>query len=464
MPPSLVRDLRAIVGEAGIVEDAARLLTYESDALPILSRVPDLVCLPRNTQEAAAVMRALHRVGVPVVARGAGTGLSGGATPVEGGVVVGTARMRDLLELDPVDRFARAQAGLVNAELDRAGAPHGLRFGPDPSSQKVCTLGGNLGENASGAHGLRYGSTAEHVLGLVAVDGAGEVIDLSQPAVDPLGYDLSGLFAGSEGTFALATEVTVRLIPAPESIQTLLGIFGDLESCCDCVSDIVQSQLEPAALEILDRLTIEAVESSVLAAGYPLDAEAVLLAEVEGSRVEVEVGAREIRAALERHGAIRVGNARDDAERAKLWAGRKGAFGAMGRVAPDLMVADVVVPRSRLAEAMARVAAICRERGLKLANVAHAGDGNLHPNIGYDRRDPEQVARVLEAGDEIMRQCVELGGTLTGEHGVGLEKLGSLGLVFDGADLRAMRAVRGAWDPEGRMNPGKLLPEGGDPA
>jgi glycolate oxidase subunit GlcD len=458
MPRALAQALRQVVGQASVIDQPTRLLPYESDGLAMLHERPELVVLPKDTAEAARCLRILHEAGVPIVARGAGTGLAGGATPVAGGVVVSTARMRRLLELDLENRFARVEAGLVNASLSQACAPAGLVYAPDPSSQMACTIGGNVANNSGGPHCFKHGATTRHVLGLVLVAHDGEVIDLSGPALDPEGYDLVGLFVGSEGTFGLATEVTVRLVPRPPVTETVLAIFRSLEGACDSVSDVIAARLEPSALEILDRLTIEAVEQSVFAAGYPRDAEAVLLIEVEGVEAEVSGTVEDVRAILRARGAFELRSARDAEERRKLWAGRKGAFGAMGRVAPDLYVADAVVPRTRLREMVARSVAICRERGLRLATVFHAGDGNLHPNICYDRRNASEVERVLDAGHEILKACVEAGGALTGEHGVGLEKLREMELLFTPDDLGAMCRARDAWDPRRRMNPGKLLP------
>jgi glycolate oxidase subunit GlcD len=400
----------------------------------------------------------LHEAGIPVVARGAGTGLSGGATPVENGVVISTSRMRDVLEVNAADRFARVQAGVINADLSVACGRHGLFYAPDPSSQRACTVGGNVAENSGGPHCFKYGATTRHVLGLVIVTADGRVLDLSEPAVDPSGYDLVGLFVGSEGMFGIATEVTVRLLPIPPVVETFLAVFQDLDPACDSVTEIIAARLEPSAIEILDRLTIEAVESSVLAAGYPKEAGAVLLVEVEGAEVEVAETARAVREIVARHRPIEIRSARGAAERAQLWAGRKGAFGAMGRIAPDLYVADVVIPRTKLGWLVRKATEICREKRLRIANVFHAGDGNLHPNICYDRRDADETRRVLEAGDEIMKLCIESGGSLTGEHGVGLEKLSAMEWIFTPEDLAAMCHARDAWDRDRRMNPGKLIP------
>jgi glycolate oxidase subunit GlcD len=458
LPRGVENELRDLLGPRGVISSPTALLPYESDGLALLAQSPELVLLPRTTAETAAAMRVLARAGVAVVGRGAGTGLSGGATPVAGGVVVSTARMRDILSLDAENRVARVQAGVVNVDLSGACAKHGLFYAPDPSSQMACTIGGNVAENSGGPHCFRHGNTTQHILGLTIVDHAGEVLDLSPPAIDPLGYDLVGLFVGSEGTFGITTEVTLRLTRSPQVVETLLGIFADLDAACDAVSDIIAARLEPSALEILDRLTIEAVEKSVFAAGYPRDAGAVLLVEVEGEAIEVETTGRAVRAILERRSALSVRSARDAAERKQLWAGRKGAFGAMGRVAPDLYVADAVVPRTKLRLLVQRCIEIARERNLRLANVFHAGDGNLHPNICYDRRDPDEVRRVLEAGHLILKTCVEAGGSLTGEHGVGLEKLAEMELLFTRDDLDTMCRVRDVFDPARRMNPGKLIP------
>jgi glycolate oxidase subunit GlcD len=458
LSPAVVQRLRAVVGERGLVEDRSRRIPYECDGLAFERQLPDLVLLPASTDEVRACMEILHEAEVPVVTRGAGTGLTGGATPVEGGVVLGLARMRHVLEVDPVGRFARVEAGLVNVDLTRACAEHGLFYAPDPSSQTVCTVGGNVGNNAGGPHCLKYGNTTRHVLGARIVLADGSLLDLSHPETDPEGLDLLGLFVGSEGMFGIATEVTVALTPAPERVETLLALFHDLDEACDAVSDIIAERWEPSALEIIDRLTIEAVEASVLAAGYPPGTEAVLLVEVDGSDAECDANLEGIEAILRRRGAFDLRRAADDRERKKLWAGRKGAYGAMGRVAPDLYVSDVVVPRTRLRELVRRTTEICERHGLKLANVFHAGDGNLHPNISYDRRDAQQLRHVLDAADEIMQTCIEAGGTLSGEHGIGLEKRGQMSMYFTGDDMDLMYAVRDAWDPTGHMNPGKMLP------
>jgi len=407
------------------------------------------------------VMRLLHEAQVPVVPRGAGTGLTGGARPVSGGAVVSTARMRQIFEVSEADRYARVGAGLVNVHLSHACEEHRLFYAPDPSSQKACTIGGNVANNSGGPHGFKYGSTTRHVIGLKVVRHDGSVLDLTEPRLDPDGLDLVGLFVGSEGTFGLATEVVVKLTESPPAVETLLAVFGGddgLDRACDAVTEMIAAGLEPAAIEILDKLTIEAVEDSVYAAGYPREASAVLLVEVDGASPAVAGISDEVAAVFDRHGAIETRRAACAEERLALWAGRKGAFGAMGRVAPDLYVADAVVPRTKLRELVRRTVEIAERHRLKLATVFHAGDGNLHPNICYDRRDEDETRRVVEAGEEILTACVEAGGSLTGEHGIGVEKLGEIGLLFDDDDLEAMGRVRRAWDPDLRMNPGKAIP------
>lgn len=458
MDPSLLSELRAILGPDGLIEDETSRAAYDCDGLTLQRHMPELVLLPKDTDETARAMKVLHRAGVPVVPRGAGTGLSGGATAVQGGVMIGTARMSQVLEVNAADRFARVQAGVVNVELTRCCAGEGLFYAPDPSSQAACTIGGNVANNSGGPHCFKYGATTRHVLGLVVVTPEGRVLDFSEPDPEPFGYDLTGLFVGCEGMFGVATEITIRLTETPPVTETLLAIFDDLDRCCDAVTEIIAERLEPSAIEILDKLTIEAVEASVFAAGYPKDAEAVLLLELEGSAAEVEATAGRIEPILERHRRLEIRRAQNATERRKLWAGRKGAFGAMGRIAPDLYVADVVAPRTRLREIVSLATEIARERGLKISNVFHAGDGNLHPNISYDRRNPEEVERVLEAGDLIMEACLERGGSLTGEHGVGLEKQEMMSRLFSETDLSTMLRVRSALDPEGRMNPGKMVP------
>jgi len=454
--------LRAIVGDAGYLDDADRLIVYESDGLTQYRVSPWAVVLPRTADETARVLRALHEAGLPVIPRGAGTGLSGGALATRGGVIVGTARMNRILEVDPVNRRARVQPGVVNALLTKATLPHGLIYAPDPSSQSACTLGGNVAENSGGPHCLKYGVTSRYVTALTVALPSGELLRLGEPESEGE-PDLLGLFVGSEGCFGIAVEIEVALIPAPGGVRTLLGIFDSMEDAGRAVTGIMARGLLPAALEIVDQQTIRAVEASVFAAGFPTDAAAALVVEFDGidAGLDEELGAAadECRTS----GAREVRLASTAAERDALWRGRKKAFGAMGRIAPDLLVQDATVPRSRLPEVLARIGEIGERYRLTVANVFHAGDGNLHPNLLFDRRDPDQLARVEAASKEIMAACIEVGGTITGEHGVGIDKRGYLPLVCPPPVLRAMGEVRRAFDPAGRCNPGKVLPDGWGP-
>ncbi len=460
LPPDLVAELREIVGDPWVLTDPDRLLVYESDALTSYRCPPRAVVLPSDTAETAAVVRAAHARGVHVVPRGAGTGLSGGSLAVRGGVVVGTSRMNRILELDAPNRRARLQAGVVNAALSEAAAPHGLHYAPDPSSQTACTIGGNVAENSGGPHCLKYGVTSRYVTGLTVVLAGGEVVELGGQGREAPGLDLVGLFVGSEGCFGIATEVEVALTPLPEGARTLLAIFDSLEDAGRAVSAVIARGLLPAALEIIDRETIRAVEASVFAAGYPTDAAAALVVEFDGLEAELDRQTDAAAACCREAGAREVRRAADEAERAALWKGRKKAFGAMGRIAPDLLVQDATVPRTRLPQVLARIAEIGSRYGLRVANVFHAGDGNLHPNIVFDRRDPDERDRVERASREIMQVCVDAGGTITGEHGVGVDKRRYMPLVFTPVELEALAAVRRVFDPDGLWNPGKVLPDG----
>jgi glycolate oxidase subunit GlcD len=454
----LVNQLRAIVGAEAVLARDDELFVYECDGLTLEGCRPDVVVLPSGAAEVAEVVRACRSAGRPFVARGAGTGLSGGAHPVPGCVMIECSRMREILEVDPVNRLARVQPGVVNAHLSTAVAEHGLFYAPDPSSQLACTIGGNVAENAGGPHTLKYGATTNHVLALEVVLPDGEIVKLGSATGASEGYDLVGAFVGSEGTLGIATEVTVRLTEIPEAVETLLAIFPDVVTACRAVGRVIESGLVPAAMEIIDDRTIAAVEDSVYAAGLPRDAGAVLIAELDGASCALPAQVRRVRELAGEEGATRVDVARDAEERAQFWKARKGAFGAMGRLAPDLYVHDAVVPRAKLPEVLARVGEICDRHRLRLSNVFHAGDGNLHPNISFDRRDEDELARVMAAGAEILETCVAAGGVITGEHGVGVEKRDYLHLVFSEADLDAMRRLRAAFDPDLVCNPGKAFP------
>ncbi len=437
------------------------LLSYECDGFTIRKTRPRAVALPETTDEVQWIVRTCRRYGVPFLARGAGTCLSGGAAPTGSAVVIETARMKSVLEVDEDDGIAVVQPGVVNLSLTQSLASRHMHYAPDPSSQSVCTIGGNLAENAGGPHCFKYGMTTDHVLGAKVVLADGSIAELGGRAAPraPHELDLIGLFTGSEGTFGIATEITVRICTDPEGVRTLLGSFASMEAACGAVSDIVAAGLIPAAMEILDAATIRAVEASVYRAGYPQDAAAVLLVEIDGPSAGLEDEADAIDAMFRARGALHVERADDPAARKRLWKGRKGAFGAMGRLDTDLYVLDGVVPRTRLIETLQKIDAIGQRHGVVLTNVFHAGDGNLHPNISFDGRDADQRARVVAAGHEILKTCVEMGGSITGEHGIGTEKLDHVALMFDENDLDVMRRVRAVFDPDGICNPGKVLPE-----
>lgn len=455
----LARELRGVVGPSHLITERDRLLVYESDGLTAYHWEPSAVVLPASTEELVEVVRLLHEAGRPVVARGAGTGLSGGALAADDSVVVGTARMRAILSLDAENRLARVQPGVVNAQLGAAAAAVGLVYAPDPSSQSACTLGGNVAENSGGPHCLKYGVTTRYVTGLKVVLAGGRVVDLGGPGADPeAGLDLVGLFVGSEGCFGVAAEIEVRLLPRPEAARTLLAIFDSVETAAQAVTDIVAQGLLPAALEIMDEASIQAVEASAYAAGYPVGAGAALVVEFDGTAAGLDDDAARAEACCVAAGAQEVRRASDDAERARLWQGRKKAFGAMGRIAPDLLVQDATVPRTRLPSVLAEIMAIGAKHGLRVSNVFHAGDGNLHPKILFDRRNPGEVLRVEKASKEMMAACVAAGGTITGEHGVGVDKRKYMALVHGPDELAALSDVRTVFDPEGLFNPGKVLP------
>ena len=460
LPSALERQLRSVVGADHVITDPDRLFVYESDGLSQYRVRPRAVVLPADTEELAEVVRIRHAAEIEIGPRGAGTGLSGGALPTPDGVIVGTARMNRILEIDPQDRLARVQPGVVNARLTDATRPYGLYYAPDPSSQSTCTLGGNVAENSGGPHCLKYGVTTRYVTGLTVVMAGGEVVRLGGAGREAAeGLDLVGLFVGSEGCFGIATEIEVRLLPITEGVRTLLGIFDSMEAAGHAVTSIIASGLMPAAVEIVDKATIRAVEASVFAAGYPTDAGAALVIEFDGTEAGLDADADRAETCCMAAGAREVRRATSEEERVALWKGRKKAFGAMGRIAPDLLVQDATVPRTRLPEVLAKISEIGTRYELEIANVFHAGDGNLHPNILFDRSDPEQMARVEAASHEIMSLCVAVGGTITGEHGVGVDKRGYMTLVHNDVELDMLRRVRRVFDPRGLFNPGKVLPD-----
>jgi len=451
----LVRELQAAIGRKWVLHTPEDLLVYEYDAT-IERSLPEAVVLPETSEQVAAAARIARKHGKPVTARGSGTGLSGGAIPCEGGVVIVTARMNRILEIDAANRLAIVQPGVINLHISHAAAPYGLYFAPDPSSQKACSIGGNVAENAGGPHTLRYGSTVNHVLGVEIVTADGEIVEAGGRAGQP-GYDLTGIIVGSEGTLCIVTKVIVRLLPRPESIVTLLAIFDEVPDASRAVSAIVAGGILPAALEMIDRNTMNAVESYAHC-GYPPDAGAALLIEVEGLREETEEEAAMVRAICEAQGAREISIGLSPTDRERLWVGRKAALGALGRMAPSFYILDGVVPRTKLPEVLEGVYAVCEQFEFPVANVFHAGDGNLHPNIMFDERTPGATERVLELGEKIMRLCVDAGGSITGEHGVGYEKRDYLSWIFSEDDIEVMTRLKVAFGTNDGFNPGKVFP------
>jgi glycolate oxidase len=456
LPDEFLTQLQRAVGAGALVTDPDQLATYDCDGLTGWRAQPGCVALPASTDEVQAVVRACAAAGTPYVARGAGTGLSGGALPVADGVVISLARMDRILEVDLDSLRVVVQPGVTNLDVTRAVEAEGFFYAPDPSSQQVCTIGGNVAENSGGAHCLKNGFTVTHVTGLRVVLPDGELASFGGKALDPDGPDLLGLFVGSEGTLGIATEVTLRVVRTPELVTTLLAAFRSLDAAGAAVSAIVRAGVMPAAIEMMDRLTIEAVEEA-FQPGYPEGSEAVLLVELDGVTAQVEDDTASVRALCESEGAFAIREASDDAERALLWKGRKGAFPAMGRISPDYYVQDGVVPRTRLPEVLRRIAALSQEHGLRVGNVFHAGDGNLHPLVLYDAAAGE-AQRAKELAEAILDACLDAGGALTGEHGVGVDKACAMPGMFSERDLEVFARVRRALDPHGVANPGKVLP------
>jgi len=455
--PVLRRELETIVGAGGVLSDPEELLVYESDGLTLFRALADFVVFPTSAEQVAAVVRLANRESIPFVARGAGTGLSGGCLPAEGGLVISMMRMNRVLEVDYDNQIAVVEPGLVNLHLSWAVGPRGFYFAPDPSSQQACTIGGNIANNSGGPHTLKYGVTVNHVLGLEVVLPDGEIVWLGGKTRDALGYDLAGVFVGSEGTFGIATKIVVRILKKPQAVKTVLAVFDRIEQASAAVSAIIAAGLVPAAVEMIDQLTIQAVEDA-FGCGYPRDAAAALLIELDGLAVGMSAQADRIVAACREAGAREVRAAADEAERQLLWKGRKSAFGAYGRVSPAYMVMDGVIPRTKLPYVLSRVNEIVAAHGLRVGNVFHAGDGNLHPNILYDPRTPGEEARVVAAGAEIMKVCAEVGGSISGEHGIGLEKADFMPFIFSPADLALMQRLKDAFNPRGLCNPGKVFP------
>jgi glycolate oxidase len=456
LPAAFVDDLRRALGREHVVTEPEQLRVYECDGLTGHRAVPELVALPVSTEEVQAVVRACHGAGVPFVARGAGTGLSGGATPFAGGVVVSLARMNRILEIDLDSQRIVVEPGVANLDVTRAVAADGFFYAPDPSSQQVCTIGGNVAENSGGAHCLKNGFTVHHVTGLTLVLPDGEVVELGGKALDPDGPDLLGVVVGSEGTLGIATQITLRIVRDPEVVRTLLAGFETTDAAGAAVSGIVAAGILPAAMEMMDRLTIEAAELAV-APGYPAGAGSVLLVELDGVSAQVDEDAAEVERICAECGAFELRNATNELSRALLWKGRKSAFAAMGRIATDYYVQDGVVPRTRLPEVLRRIEELSELHGLRVGNVFHAGDGNLHPLVLYDAEQGETEA-ARELAEAILDACLDAGGSLTGEHGVGMDKACSMPRMFSERDLETFARLRRAFDPEGLCNPGKVIP------
>jgi glycolate oxidase len=455
--PPLVADLQAIAGKEHVLWRFDELRTYESDGSIDVGH-PDAVVLVGSRDEVVEVVRLARRYGRPIVPRGAGTGLSGGAILSQGGIAIGFSRMRRIKHIDALNQRAVCEPGVVNLDLTRAAAPHGLYYAPDPSSQAACTLGGNVAENSGGAHCLAYGVTTNHVLALELVLASGDVVRVGGAALDTPGYDLTGLVVGSEGTFAIVTEVTVRLMRLQEGVRTLLATFDTMDDASRATSAIVAAGIIPAALEMMDRLTIEALQRAGHQ-GLPSGAQAVLLVELEGMPEGLQEQTAAVQELLLECGAAEIRAAQDAAERDRLWKARKGALGALGQIKPNYYLQDGVIPRSRLLEVLRTVSEVSERYGLPIANVFHAGDGNLHPCIVFDQRVHGETEKVVAAGADILRKCVELGGTLSGEHGIGLEKQAYMSWIFSPADFAAMHGAKRAFDPQGSLNPGKIFPQ-----
>jgi glycolate oxidase subunit GlcD len=455
---SVVTKLKEAIGERFVLTDPDELLVYESDALTLHKRLPTAVVIPGSAEETAAVVRILAAENIPFTPRGAGTGISGGAVSVGGAVISELARLNRIIEIDYENRIAVVETGVINLHVSQATAARGYHYAPDPSSQMACTIGGNVAENSGGPHCLKYGMSTNHILAVEVVLPSGEIVKLGGGGVDVPEYDLLGVFVGSEGTFGIATKAWLKLTRLPQAVKTLLAEFMTVNDASRTVSEIIASGILPAALEMVDNATIRAIEESVYAGGLPTDVAALLLIEADGLAAGLDQTAYRIVDICRRNHARGVRVAKDEAERQRLWAARKCAFGAMGRIKADLMVQDTVIPRSKLPEVLDEIYNIAARHGLKVANVFHAGDGNLHPNISFDGRDPDQVSRVKAASKEIVKLCVSVGGSITGEHGVGLDKIDSMRLIFSEEDLNRMLAVRDVFNPLGLCNPGKVLP------
>ncbi|MEC9010530.1 MAG: FAD-linked oxidase C-terminal domain-containing protein [Planctomycetota bacterium] len=456
----LLERFRRLLGDDGVLASRDELMVYECDGYVVEKKSPDVVLFPTTTAEVAEIVRICNEFDVPFVPRGAGTSLAGGCLPVGGGVMVSLTRMNQIVEVNLQDRYAVVEPGLVNVHLTQHLKGTGFHYAPDPSSQGACTIGGNVATNSGGPHTLKYGVTVNHVLGLQVVMPDGQVVELGGPNVGLAGYDLVGLFVGSEGTFGICTQVTVRLTRDPDAYRTLLGIFDTVGDATQAISRIIAAGIIPAALEMMDGGIVEAVEAAYQF-GFPLGAAAVVLIEVDGLEVAVDDEAEKIIELCEAEGAREVRRAESEEQRALLWKCRKQAFGAIGRLSPSYCTQDGVVPRTKLPEILEFITDAGERHGIRIVNVFHAGDGNIHPILLFDERDEDQIARVFRASEEILGKCIDLGGSVTGEHGIGVEKLEFMERLFTEDDLTVMASVRNAFNPAGACSPGKMLPTAG---
>ena len=459
---SLIKELTKIVGRKNVLSSMKDLIAYSYDATP-RQEMPEVIVFPRSTAEVSALMKAAHRERIPVVPRGAGTNLSGGTIPIKGGIVLEMSLMNKILEIDTTNRRTVVEPGVVNLDLQNALAPSGFFYPPDPASQKSSTLGGNIGENAGGPLCLRYGVTSKYVCGMEVVLATGEVVEIGGYVEDSSGYDLRGLFIGSEGILGIATKLVLHIIPKPEASRMMLAVFDTLEDAGQAVSDIISVGIIPQALELLDKTMCWVIEQSV-SAGYPTDAAGVLLILVAGLADTLDKQVKDISEICQRNKVRELRIAQTNEERDALWKGRQGAFGAVARICPLYSVNDGTVPRDKLAQALHKVGEIAEKYHVLIANVAHAGDGNLHPLVLFDAKNPDEAVAAKKAGEEILDICIALGGTITGEHGIGLEKIGAMTHMFNPADIAAMRKVKQVFDPDDVLNPGKILPPDVDEA
>jgi glycolate oxidase subunit GlcD len=454
---TLLRELANIVGAESVLSGRSEMRVYDCDAYTVDKATPSAVVLPQTTEQVAAVVKLCNRLKVPFIPRGAGTGLAGGTTAIHGGVIIATVRMNKVLSIDIPNRRLTAQSGCINLNLTKAVNKDGFHYAPDPSSQGACTVGGNVAENSGGPHTLKYGVTTNHITGLKMVLPEGDIVQLGGDVEDTPGYDMVGLVVGSEGTFGIVTEVTVRLTPLPQAYRTLLGVFETVDDCTQTVSDIIAAGILPAALEMIDQLILQAIEDA-FHFGFPRDAGAVLIIELDGFEAGLDRDAERVREICKKNNAREVRLAATPEDRARLWIARKKGIGAAGRLAPSMVTQDGVIPRSKLPEVLKEIKLISEKYRVRICNIFHAGDGNLHPCVLFDERDPDEVHRVVEAGHEILKLCISVGGSITGEHGIGMEKIDAMPLLFSEADIALMIRIRGVFNSNELCNPGKLFP------